>query len=214
MRRFVRFADALPYPSSQQYFIYRSLFGPSDLQRLLTPDFLSDIDAFAPQQCFTSLYESGDFPDELARVQHHDLMTYLPDDLLVKADIASMAASLELRAPMLDHRLVELGLSLPAKMKVSWRKGKRILRLAFAGIVPDDVFDAPKRGFAVPLGGWLRNELRAMLMDALFGGPLLEQGICRPEALAGLMNDHLTGRDDHRHRLWALLVLSRWLQMQ
>lgn len=211
LRRFLRFANALPYPYADQYFTFRQLFSPLDLQRLLTDDFLASADPDAPADWFLQLYEDGEFADEVARAQHHDLRTYLPDDLLVKTDIASMACSLELRAPMLDPELVCLGLSLPADWKVSRRAGKRILKDAFGDLLPAEVFDRPKRGFGVPLSRWLREDLAATLQETLLDKDLLTRGIFREEALAGLIADHLSGRDDHGHRLWALLVLARWL---
>ena len=112
---------------------------------------------------------------------------------------------------MRDHNLVSLGLSLPVGMKIRHGKGKWILRKAFESYLPAEVFNRPKRGFGVPLGKWLRNELRPILLETLTDRALLQMGILKPESLAGLVNDHLSGRDDHRHRLWALLVLARWL---
>ena len=211
LRRFLRFVDALPYPPAVQYFRYRSLFDSDDLKRLFTADFAASVDLEAPQRWFLDLYEEADLDNEVARAQRHDLLTYLPDDLLVKTDIASMAASLELRAPMLDHRVVSLGLSLPVDMKISRRRGKVILRKAFSDLLPPEVFGRPKRGFAVPLGRWLRTGLRETLRETLLDRAFLRRGIFREEALVGLINDHISGRDDHRHRLWALLILARWL---
>lgn len=214
LRRFLRFADALPYPYAEQYFTYRRLFSPKDLKRLFTDDFAASVSLDAPAEWFLELYEDGDWADEVARAQHHDLRTYLPDDLLVKTDIASMACSLELRAPMLDPDLVCLGLSLPADWKISHRGGKRILKDAFGDLLPGEVFDRPKRGFGVPLSRWLREELAATLQETLLDRDLLARGIFREETLAGLIADHLSGRDDHSHRLWALLILARWLGKQ
>ncbi len=214
LRRLVRFANALPYPYAEQYLMYRRLFSPADLVRLLTDDFIAAADPDAPSEWFLRLYEDGDFEDEVARAQHHDLSTYLPDDLLVKTDIASMASSLELRAPMLAADLVSLGLSLPAGWKVDRNGGKRILKDAFADMLPAEVFDRPKRGFGVPLARWLREDLLEVLKETLLDRELLDKGIFRAESLAGLIADHATGRDDHSHRLWALLVLARWLVRQ
>jgi len=212
LRRFVRFADGLLHPPPTQYMVYRSLFTPDELCRLLTDDFLDAHDADAPARWFCDLYEQDDdLPDELTCCQRHDLLTYLPDDLLVKSDIASMACGLELRAPMLDHRLVAWGLSLPAELKVSRRRGKVLLRAAMADALPAAVLQAPKRGFGLPLGAWLRGPLRDLMKETLLDGPLLTDDICRPSAIAGLINDHLDGRDDHTHRLWALMVLAGWL---
>jgi len=210
-RRLIRLVDGLMYPPARQYLAYRQVFACVDLARLLSDDFAAGVDLDEPQLWFCDLYEDGEFDDEVTRAQRHDLLTYLPDDLLVKTDIASMAASLELRAPMLEHRVVELGLALPTRWKIHRGRGKAILRAAFADMLPREVFRQPKRGFGVPLGKWLRNELRPTLQETLLDRAFLDRGIFRPEAIVGLINDHLSGRDDHRHRLWALLVLARWL---
>jgi asparagine synthase (glutamine-hydrolysing) len=211
LRRLVRFADGLLLPPPQQYLRYRAIFQPEDLPRLLTDDFAASVDLDGPRRWFCDLYESADAEDEVAYAQRHDLLTYLPDDLLVKTDIASMAASLELRAPLLDRRVVELGTALPVHLRVDGRQGKVALRRAFADLLPAEVFRRPKRGFGVPLAGWLRLELRQQVQQTLLDSSFLSRGIFRPAAVHGLINDHLTGRDDHSHRLWALLVLARWL---
>ena len=211
LARFCRFAAALPLPPAQQYFGYRTLFNAEDLAFLFTDDFGGSMDLDAPKNWFCGLYEDPDVDDEVARAQYHDLATYLPDDLLVKTDIASMANGLELRAPMLDPRVVETGLSLPLADKVSRKRGKEILRDAFGPMLPPEVFDRPKRGFGVPLARWLRNELRQQMMDTLLDPAVDSAGIFRREALAGLINDHLTGKRDYAHRLWALMVFARWL---
>jgi hypothetical protein len=177
LRRLVRFADGLEHPFAVQYFMYRRLFGPADLPRLLTDDFLAEADAAAPADWFCGLYEDCEAETELERAQRHDLATYLPDDLLVKADIASMAASLELRAPMLDHRVVALGLSLPPAAKVAGGRGKVILREAFADMLPGEVWRRPKRGFAVPLDRWLREDLLDVLKETLLDRSLRERGV-------------------------------------
>ena len=214
LRRLIRFADGLPLPPAMQYFSYRALFDPAELERLFTKEFAVERDLSETGRWFCELYEREDLPDEVSRAQLHDMLTYLPDDLLVKADIASMAASLELRAPMLDHSVVNLGLSLPVEMKLARGRGKAIVREAFSELLPREVFSRPKRGFGLPLGDWLREDLRETLVETLTDRSLLDRGIFDPSALAGLVNDHLVGRGDHRHRLWALLVLGRWLGMQ
>jgi len=209
--RLVRFAKGLPLPYALQYFSYRRLFGPQELAWVLTDDFKRQVDLEAPQRWFCQLYEQGDFEDEVTRGQFHDVMTYLPDDLLVKSDTASMAASLELRAPMLDHRVVQLGLSLPVELKVGWGRQKLILRKAFEDLVPREVFRRRKRGFGVPIGRWLRGELLEPMRQTLLGRGLGQMGILRRAAMERLIESHTSGREDHSHRLWALLMLGRWL---
>ncbi len=112
---------------------------------------------------------------------------------------------------MLAHELVPLGLSLPMSMKMQGGLGKQALRMAFADMLPTTATGAKKRGFGVPLGQWLKNELAGVLRETLFDDSFLSRGIVRREAMEGLINDHLSGVDDHRHRLWAMLVLARFL---
>jgi asparagine synthase (glutamine-hydrolysing) len=211
LRRFARFAKALPLPPAMRYMNYRKLFDINDLQYLFAPDYLEQSSEL-PDEKFCELFAECDERSDniLAATQRHDLMSYLPGDLLVKADIASMGCSLELRAPMLDHRVVEFGLGLPAEQKVAGRRGKRILREAFADMVPPRYFESPKRGFGVPLASWLRGPLRELMCDRLTSKAFLEGPgeIFLPAAMHGLINDHLDGTGDHSHRLWALLVLE------
>jgi asparagine synthase (glutamine-hydrolysing) len=140
-----------------------------------------------------------------------DIATYLPGDLLPKSDIASMAHSLELRSPMLDHRVVELGLSLPDGLKVDGREGKQALRRAFAGDLPTAVAGGGKRGFGVPLAGWFRGELRELAGDLVLGGCLRERGWFHPRAVERLLSEHESRRADNGHRLWTLTMLQLWL---
>jgi asparagine synthase (glutamine-hydrolysing) len=146
-----------------------------------------------------------------AGLQLLDLATYLPGDLLPKSDIASMAHSLELRSPLLDRQVVELGLSLPDGLKIDGRRGKQALRRAFAGDLPAVVNDAGKRGFGVPLAGWFRGELRGLAGDLLLGGSLRERGWFHPQAVERLLSEHESRRADHGHRLWTLTMLELWL---
>lgn len=208
--RFLRFADNLPYPLAEQYFTYRRLFGPRDLPRLLCPDFAQTVDMEQPASWFTELYEGPDVEDEATRAQLCDLETYLPDDLLIKTDMAAMACSLEVRCPLLSHELVNLGISLPLDLKIGGRLGKVALREAFGDLVPPPLRRRAKQGFGVPLDRWLRSDLLETMRQTLFDPAFLQAGIVQADALAGLVNDHLSGKGDHRHRLWALLVLAKW----
>ena len=135
-----------------------------------------------------------------------DLETYLRGDLLPKADIASMAHSLELRSPFLDHRVVELGLALPDSLKTRGLTGKVALRRAFADALPRDVGRRGKTGFGVPLDRWFREELRELARDVLPG----DRGWFRPAEVRRLLDEHDSGHADHGHRLWCLLMLELW----
>ena len=140
-----------------------------------------------------------------------DFQSYLPGDLLVKVDRASMAVSLECREPLLDYRLVEFGACLPGKMKINWRQGKIILRTLLYRMVDRRIVDRPKQGFAVPLGHWLRQPLKK------WGEGLLHvrihgfDEILEPEALRRKWDDHIAGRANHSMSLWHALILKQWM---
>lgn len=138
-----------------------------------------------------------------------DLAGYLPDDLLVKVDRACMAASLEARAPFLDHHLVELACRLPAAVKLRGVVGKRVLRAAVAHVVPPAIRRRMKRGLTVPLAAWLAGPLRAFARDVL---ARLDPRLVRPEAVTALFAAHVERRRDNRRELWALVMLQLWIE--
>jgi asparagine synthase (glutamine-hydrolysing) len=141
-----------------------------------------------------------------------DLGTYLPGDLLVKADIASMANSLELRSPLLDHRVVELALGLPAHLRMDGAQGKVALRRAFADVLPAEILARGKKGFGVPVSRWFRGELRDLAGDVLLDGTATGRGLLRTEVVERLLADHVAGRADHGPRLWSLVMLELWFR--
>jgi asparagine synthase (glutamine-hydrolysing) len=145
---------------------------------------------------------------DIAGLQLLDLRTYLPGDLLLKADIASMAHSLELRSPLLDHEVVELGLALPDRLKTRGREGKVALRRAFAAELPPEIGGRGKTGFGVPLGRWFREDLRELARDVL----ATDRGWFRSATVSHLLDEHASGRRDHAHRLWCLLMLELWVR--
>jgi asparagine synthase (glutamine-hydrolysing) len=151
--------------------------------------------------------------DSVTRAMVSDLVTYLPGDLLVKVDLASMAHSLECRGPFLDHRVVELAMAMPVDHKIRFRKGrsKVVLKQAFSDLLPASIKTRSKMGFGVPIGRWFRNELKAELKEVLLDPICLSRGIFRPAAITRLVDEHMRQEREHSHRLWALLMLELWL---
>jgi asparagine synthase (glutamine-hydrolysing) len=152
----------------------------------------------------------GSVPAGIEGLQRLDLDTYLPGDLLPKSDIASMAHSLELRSPLLDHRVVELGLALPDRLKRRGREGKIALRRAFENDLPASVAHRGKSGFGVPLAAWFRGELRPLAREVLLGEPARSRGWFRTVAVERLLDEHAAGHADNGHRIWTLVMLELW----
>jgi len=129
---------------------------------------------------------------------------------MTKVDIASMCHSLEVRAPFLDHRIVELGARLPVRLKQHRWKKRVLFKRAVKNHLPPSVLSRPKRGFGIPVAAWLRGPLQPMLRDLVCGARLAERGIFDRTALARFVDEHVTSRADHGHKLWNLMVFELW----
>ena len=142
-----------------------------------------------------------------------DIHTYLPDDLMVKVDVASMAHGLEARSPFLDHVLMEWAARLPDAIKFKGGVLKALLKSAMAPYLPREILRRPKRGFSCPIDGWLRQELRSFAYDTLLSRRAGARGLFRPAHVQALLDEHCAYRADHHTRLWALLMLELWFEM-
>jgi asparagine synthase (glutamine-hydrolysing) len=207
--RAARFLEAAAVPRAERYGRLMEVFTLHERADLWTAEAKEEIGALA-----SSGFLLGPAPaDGTTGLQILDLETYLPGDLLPKSDIASMAHSLELRSPLLDRRVVELGLSLPDALKQEGRTGKIGLRRAFAAELPAEVAARGKTGFGLPLAEWFRGELHDFTRDLLLDERARARGRFRPEAIERLLADHDAGRADNGHRLWTLTMLELWQRM-
>jgi asparagine synthase (glutamine-hydrolysing) len=204
--RLRRFISGARRPRAGRYLSWLAISDDEWLSTSATDDFRPYAEAAARE-----LERRAGLPigDPTRRAQLLDVALYLPDDLLVKVDIASMANSLEVRAPFLDRCLVEYALALPPSLMIRGTRRKWILRKAFAETLPPENLARRKQGFGVPIGRWLRQELRPLLSDVVLSTSALERGYLRPEAVKVMVDEHLGGVD-HSHRLWSLLMLELW----
>jgi len=161
--------------------------------------------------------ELGSWPiesDLIHQMMAQDSVTYLPGDILVKVDRATMANSLESRVPFLDHRIVEFAWKLPLELKLRNNQSKWILREVLKKHIPEKLFDRPKMGFGIPLGAWLRGPLREWAEGLLSPAKIGEFGYLEQEYVSGLWSDHLSGRRNFQHGLWNILMLQAWLESE
>lgn len=204
--RAARFLEAAAVPRAERYGRLMQVFSLQERAELWSAAAKEEIGALT-----SAGFLLGPPPAEgTTGLQLLDLQTYLPGDLLPKADIASMAHSLELRSPLLDRRVVELGLSLPDSLKQEGRAGKVALRRAFADVLPPEVAGRGKSGFALPLAQWFRGELRPLARELLLDDRARARGWFHPEAVERLLEAHAAGRADNGHRLWTLTMLELW----
>ena len=156
------------------------------------------------------LFPAKDPRPMIDRIVDADIHSYLLDDILVKLDRMSMAASIEGRAPLLDHRVVEFAVRLPAHLRVRGGRGKHLLREVARRWLPPSILDKPKQGFAIPLDEWFRGRLGDMAADTFGSRAFRERGWVQPAAADGLLVEHRAGRANHAEPLWQVLMLERW----
>jgi asparagine synthase (glutamine-hydrolysing) len=142
-----------------------------------------------------------------------DIHTYLPDDLLVKVDVASMAHGLETRSPLLDHSFMEWAVTLPEELKLARGVSKALFKSAMAPYLPPEVVHRPKMGFSCPIDHWLRNELKELAYDTLISRNASGRSLFRPAHIRRLLDEHCSKRGDHHQQLWSLLMLELWFEM-
>jgi asparagine synthase (glutamine-hydrolysing) len=210
--RLLRLSRALQLDPPCRYAMWVACFDRSEREQIYTPDLLERVDATKADAVVREPFEASDAPTLIERLLDVDTQTFLADQLIVKMDIASMAHSLEVRSPMLDHSFMEMAAKLPVSAKVSGGTSKRLLKDAVRPWIPDRVLDRPKQGFSMPIADWLRQELRALPAAILLSSTARGRGLFRPAEIERLIIDHQTGARDNANKLWALLQLELWFQ--
>ena len=201
VKRARRFARAASQRIEDAYF---------DLVRVFNAKLLAEIHQPGNEHPpYMNPYLNAGQPHPVARLVEANMWSYLPDDLLIKADRCSMMASLEARAPFLDHELAEFSATIPFNLKLKGATTKHILKEAARGLLPDDIIDRKKHGFGVPLGAWLRRDIGAA-RDILLSRRARERGLLEITVVERLIREHESGARDHNRQLWALLTLEEW----
>ena len=224
LRKLQRLFEHINEPAESRYLGWMTTFDEAARMALYSDDQLDLLASTAadlpdpseadPAALLSTAFAAAGRRDRVTRAMVADILTYLPGDLLVKVDLASMAHSLECRGPFLDHRVVELAAAMPLDRKIQLRSGrsKVVLKRAFADLLPPPIKTRPKMGFGVPISRWFRDELKNELRDVLLDPVCLGRGLFRPEAIEKLVAEHVEGKREHSHRLWALLMLELWFR--
>jgi asparagine synthase (glutamine-hydrolysing) len=207
--RLARLAEGLAVPRLERYGRWISVLDEAARARLYTPELLAELDGRSPSDVLAEAF-AGEPLAIVEAAMRADVRLYLPDDILVKIDIASMAHGLEVRAPLLDRRVVEFAATLPPSWKLRGLVRKALLRRVARGILPPPILARRKMGFAVPIDRWLRGELREMANDVLLDARARSRGWLRTAEVSRLLREHERGEAHHHAKLWALLVLELW----
>jgi asparagine synthase (glutamine-hydrolysing) len=205
-----RFLEGLVETPERRYARWFCHFTGDRKQNLCTPEFRRAAGDSDDLETLLAAYRESDAPDFADATMGVDAALYLPDDLLVKVDIASMAHSLEARSPFLDHEFMEFVATIPSDLKVRGRAKKYILKRALRGLLADDILHRPKMGFGVPIDHWLRHELRDLAHETLLGSACLDRGYFRREPVERMLVEHVKGKANWHYLLWNLLMLELW----
>ncbi len=205
-----RFLEGVIEAPERRYARWFCHFHGDRRRELLTPDFRAAAGGGDELAVMLDLYRGTDAPDFGDATLGVDAALYLPDDLLVKVDIASMAHALEARSPFLDHEFMEFAATIPFDLKVRGRTKKYILKRALAGLLPPQILHRPKMGFGVPIDHWLRHELRDMAYDTLLSRQAVGRGYFHPDVVRRMLDEHALGKAAWHYLLWTLLMLELW----
>ena len=181
----------------------------SDRQQLYSSAFISQLSGYEPLEEVYPKYSGPNGHDPLSRAQYTDINFYMTEDVLVKVDRMSMAHSLEVRAPLLDHRLLEFAATLPVEMKIKQGQGKWLMRQVAKKRYPEKIINHPKQGFSIPAASWLRKELKEIAADKIFNSTVI-QNYLNQQQVQRLWNEHQSGKQDHNVLLWGLMMLGFW----
>jgi asparagine synthase (glutamine-hydrolysing) len=208
-KRFVRDAEL---PWLERFFAFSSPMERSRRKELYAPAVREKVELDSALEVFRTFGEEQHAADVLNRLLCIDQQTYMVDDLLVVADRTSMAASLEVRVPFLDHPLVELMANVPGKYKIRGRQKKWLLKKAFEPDIPKEILYRKKAGFSLPVANWLRDDLRPMRDELLAPDALRRQGFFEPDVVEALKREHDGRQRNHAPVLWGLLMFQLWAQ--
>ena len=212
VRSLQRFLRAAGLPPVERYLSWVSVLDAAAKDELYSDEFREQMGGHNPAAWLAPWFARANGAGVVDAALLADTMTYLPNDLLVKVDIASMAVSLEARSPFLDHHVIEFAASLPEHLKLRGLTTKYLLKRVLRKLVPVENLNRPKMGFGVPLGHWFRGPMKNFLGETLLSDRALSRGLFKPAAVKNMFGRHTRGERDYAHQLWTLLMLELWFE--
>ncbi len=215
-KTFNRLAALIESISSNQVRNYAEqvkIFNAEEKENLYSPQFMQEVTGSDSVEYLLNKFDETETKNLIDQLLYLDINTYLPEDLLVKMDIATMANSLEARVPFLDHQVMEFVATIPSDLKLKRTITKYILKQAFSDFLPQPILTRGKMGFGVPVSRWFRNELQGYVHDILLDPRTLKRGYFRRDGIEHLLADHVAARFDHSSKIWALLFLEIWFRV-
>jgi asparagine synthase (glutamine-hydrolysing) len=207
-----RFADSVLKSPAERYLGFVSTLDSRQRNLLYTPETAKKIDFDATDRIITEPFESCGGPDDVTRALYVDIKTYLPEDILALSDRLSMWHSLEVRVPLVDHRLVELSARLPTRYKLDWHRKKILLKTIAARRLPAEVVGHRKQGFESPMAAWLRTDLANYARDILNQGRLGKTELFNGDYVSARLKEHLTGRHKNNKLLFSMIMFQEWYE--
>jgi asparagine synthase (glutamine-hydrolysing) len=206
-----KFLSGIGYPDGIRNSVWLGSFSFQEIGKVVSPGISHCFDRIRLVEEISSYEEACPVRDLTTLLQYLDLKLYLQESILVKVDRASMACSLEVRAPFLDYKLVEFVMGLPSGLKLRGLTPKYILKKAMKNLIPNEVIQRKKKGFGVPIAKWVKGPLKELFRELLSPDRIKKEGFLNPEYVASLLKDHLLNKKDNRKQLWTLLVWELWL---
>jgi asparagine synthase (glutamine-hydrolysing) len=213
LNRLADFVESLSTDQAENYAEQIKIFSAKEKENIYTDDFRKQVEENNPLDFLLSKFRESGTEDLLEQLLYVDMNSYLPEDLLVKMDVATMANSLEARVPFLDHKFTEFVGHIPLHLKLRGAESKFILKKAFKDFLPAVIFKRKKMGFGVPVSRWFRNELTNYVYEILLDSKTLNRGYFKREGVERLLKDHMKLSYDHSARIWALLFLEIWFRV-
>ncbi|HEX3083572.1 MAG TPA: asparagine synthase (glutamine-hydrolyzing) [Pyrinomonadaceae bacterium] len=212
LRKAQRFLDAASLSPVQRYLRWVSAFDDQAKRNIYSDEFRSETAEFSTVSFLEPWFARANGAGIVDASLLTDTMTYLPNDLLVKMDIASMTVSLEARSPFLDHHLMEFAASLPERLKLRGMTTKYLLKQVLKKFVPEENLTRAKMGFGIPIGHWFRGSMQSFLRETLLSEKALSRGLFNPDKVRQMIDHHVDRKVDHDQRLWSLLMLELWFE--